>query len=135
MTIEARWEMRLQIPAVLRRSRALIRAELAVFTQIVEVDVEPLFARGIIGSKLPAIFPLSSVFSSTVIASGTPPFGVQLPDQVPLIAVRSAGATGASSSNNNVMNTKSIVFIATSGEFQIPVSRAAPGGSRQTIES
>ncbi|PYS02739.1 MAG: hypothetical protein DMG16_07850, partial [Acidobacteria bacterium] len=96
---------------------------------------EPHFARGIIGSKLPAIFPLSSVFSSTVIASGTPPFGVQLPDQVPLIAVRSAGATGASSSNNNVMNTKSIVFIATSGEFQIPVSRAAPGGSRQTIES
>ena len=61
--------------------------------------------------NLPVRFPAASRRSSTVIASGTPPFGVQLPDQVPLIAVRSAAAT-VTIRNTDVRNTNKTIFMA-----------------------
>src|SRR5437667_3009408 len=73
--------------------------------------------------NLPVRFPAAWRRSSTVTASGTPPFGVQLPDHVPLIAARSA-ADAVASSKTDIEKTNNAAFMTPPNEFRLRESLA-----------
>src|SRR5262249_60072772 len=71
--------------------------------------------------NLPVSFPPASCRSSTVIASGVPPFGVQLPDQVPSSFVVCA-VSAAEESSTAIKIITDFVFIRTSIQLSLRVT-------------
>src|SRR5207249_3443505 len=87
-----------------------------VTTPVVRLNDALLKSIGTGVRNLPVIFPAASLRSSTVTASRTPPFGVQLPDHVPLIAARSA-ADAVAISKTDIVPTNNAAFMKPPNEI------------------